>query len=103
MKAINILEQQTLFDISLQELGSAEGVFDLLMANSTLKLDSELASGQEVIINSSILNASLVDTYTRSSIKPGNGIGALIQVLGTGDGKAILTNSGKYIKIKIKR
>lgn len=103
MKMIIALEQQTIFDLALQELGSAESVFDLIAANTSLRLDSEIVSGQEMIIDAAIENATLVSTYSAKSIKPGNGIGAVIQVLGTSDGRAILTNTGKYIKIKIKR
>jgi hypothetical protein len=102
MTQVTILEQQTVFDLALQELGSAEGVFDILAANTTMSLDADLASGQKMIVSSTAINTTLVDTYLNNSIKPGNGIGAVIQVLGTADGRAVLAN-GKYIKIKIKK
>ena len=42
MQAINPIENQTAFDLALQELGSAEGVATLLEHNSTLSLDDFL-------------------------------------------------------------
>jgi len=103
MRQITALDQQTVFDIALQESGSAEAVFDILADNSSLTLSSELTSGQQLIINQATVDQSIVDNYTANSRKPGNGIGMVIQVLGTADGKAILTSTGKYIKIKIKK
>lgn len=103
MKLILALEQQTAFDIALQELGSAEAVMDLILDNDTITLDTELASGQELIINRSVSDASITDHYTANRIKPGNGVALTIQVLGTSSGRAIKTNTGKYIKIKIKK
>jgi len=35
MKLIASLEQQTVFDIALQESGNAEAVFDILIDNNT--------------------------------------------------------------------
>ncbi len=43
MQAINPIENQTAFDLALQELGSAEGVATLLEHNPTLLLDDYLA------------------------------------------------------------
>ena len=103
MRKITVLEQQTVFDLALQELGSAEGVFDILSGNSSLYLDSDLTSGYEMLIDPAAINTSLVSAYANGSIKPGNGLAYTIQVLGTPDGRAIKTNTGKFIKIKIKK
>ena len=103
MKLVTALEQQTVYDIALQELGSAEAVFDLFADNTSFTLDTELTSGQEVLINRSVTDASIVNNYIANRTKPGNGIALTIQVLGTSDGRAILTDTGKYIKIKIKK
>jgi len=103
MKLIASLEQQTVFDIALQQSGNAEAVFDILIDNNTLTLSSELTSGQQLVINHSTLDQSIVNNYQANKTKPGNGLALTIQVLGTADGKAILTNTGKYIKIKIKK
>jgi len=103
MKLVSALEQQTVIDIALQELGSAEAVFDVLASNSSLTLDTELTSGRELVISSSVTDNSIVNNYSANKTKPGNGISSTILVLGTADGRAILTNTGKYIKIKIKK
>lgn len=103
MKLVTTLEQQTVFDLALQEYGSAEAVFDLLLDNSTLTLDTELISGRKLVISRDPSEVNVVNNYIDNSIKPGNAMEAKIQVLGTSDGKAVLTSGGKYIKIKIKK
>jgi hypothetical protein len=103
MKLVASLLQQTVFDIALQEMGHAEAVFEILIDNETLTLSTELSSGQQLVINHPTQDQSIVDTYQVNQTKPGNGLSLTIQVLGTADGKAIKTNTGKYIKIKIKK
>jgi hypothetical protein len=48
-KAI-VTEGQSIYDVALQEYGSAEAVFDLLKDNN-LTLDTTLVAGQELSIN----------------------------------------------------
>lgn len=52
-------ENQTMFDIAIQELGNVEAVYDILTANN-LVTDSVLAAGQPVVIpNSGVSNDSV--------------------------------------------
>ena len=80
MKTIIALSGQTLFDIALQEMGSIEGVFDILDANAFLRLDMAIASGTKVLVPDKIINSAVLDYYTRNNIKPVSGIGEEISI-----------------------
>ena len=59
MKTYITRENQTMFDIAIQELGNVEGVYDILTANN-FTTDTELSAGQPVVIpNSGVSNDSV--------------------------------------------
>jgi hypothetical protein len=58
MKTYITRENQTMFDIAIQELGNVEGLYDILTANN-LTTDTILSAGQPVVIpNSGVSNES---------------------------------------------
>lgn len=78
MRLILSSENQTVWDLALQYMGSVEGVFDILALNAFLRLDIALAEGQEVFIPDTILNEEVVNYYDRYSIIPATGTGELL-------------------------
>jgi hypothetical protein len=78
MRLILTSENQTVWDLALQYMGSAEGVFDILALNAFLRLDIALAEGQEVFIPDTILNEEVVNYYDQYSIIPATGTGELL-------------------------
>lgn len=80
MKTVIALQDQTLFDIALQEMGSIEGVFDILASNAFLRLDMAIAAGTKILVPETVINASVVDYYTRNNIKPVSGLGEEISI-----------------------
>ena len=80
MKTVIALQDQTLFDIALQEMGSIEGVFDILAANAFLRLDMAIAAGTNILVPKTVINASVVDYYQRNNIRPVSGLGEEISI-----------------------
>ncbi|MEI6899247.1 MAG: hypothetical protein WCL00_05175 [Bacteroidota bacterium] len=76
MKTIVSLTGQTLYDIALQEMGSAEGVFDILELNPLLRLDIAIPTGTNVFVPDTVIKPAVVDYYTRNSIHPVSDNGA---------------------------
>ena len=60
MSSYTVKANQNLFDIALSLYGSVEGIYDLLISNSNLSMDSDLKSGDVLeyhdyfVINDSI-------------------------------------------------
>lgn len=75
MKQITTYNDQTVFDIAIQEMGSVEGVFELIDMNPELKLDLSFPAGMIVTIPKTVINAQVVDYYSRNNIKPVSGAG----------------------------
>lgn len=75
MKQVTAVTGQTLFDIALQEMGSAEGVFDILNSNPFLRLDMAIPGKTIVLVPEIILQQPVVDYYTLNGIKPVSGLG----------------------------
>lgn len=74
MKTITVIENQNLWDISLQEYGDIEAVFYIVEANPLLKIDSEIASGQKINIpDITPLNKDVVNYYNSINYKPTSG------------------------------
>ena len=74
MRTVTAGTNQTLFDIALQEMGSIEGVFELLAANPSLALDANIAPLTELNIPGAIINRQVTDYYSKNNIKPATGI-----------------------------
>lgn len=70
MKSITAKAGQTIFDISLQELGSIEGVFGLLEANSELQLDIAIPVGTKVKKPTPAIDLRVAEYYSRNGIAP---------------------------------
>lgn len=69
---------QTVFDIALRELGDASGVFVILAANAFLRMDYSLPAGVKILIpDGNVINADVVDYYSRNNIYPATGDGQL--------------------------
>jgi hypothetical protein len=80
MKSVQANTNQTLFDIALRETGSIEGVFDLLEANSQLRLDLAVPTGTKVMLPGPGAYGKVIDYYSRNSIKPVSGLGEDVQL-----------------------
>lgn len=65
LKTIIIQERQTIWDIALQEYGTAEGVILLLQANPGLGITNDLIPGQELIIWTEV-SVSLVNEIIKT-------------------------------------
>jgi len=75
MKEITVLNNQSLFDISVQEYGTIEGVFEIALANG-LSVTDTLTAGQKLIIpeiDQSLVQPEIVDYYKRNDIHPATG------------------------------
>ena len=66
--------KQNIFDISLQLYGTIEGIFDLLITNTWLDMDTDLKTGQELEYHEDfVLNESVVSGLSEKNIVPSNG------------------------------
>lgn len=69
-----VCEGQNLFDVALHIHGSIEGIVDLLICNSTLSLQGELKSGDELTYTDDfVIDTDAVAYYRMYGIKPANG------------------------------
>ena len=66
---ITVLQNQSLFDISLQEYGDIEGLFFLMKANN-LSLHTTIKAGDVIKITEKQINKSLVKFYKENGINP---------------------------------
>lgn len=65
---------QNLFDIALHLYGSIEGLFDLLISNPELNMNSELHYGQKLEYHDRfIINSTVVDEFEAQKITPSSG------------------------------
>lgn len=65
MRNINVKGGQTIFDVALQEYGSAEGVIKLLEDNPSLSLESVLVPGASLTITQEPDKAEIVNYYSK--------------------------------------
>jgi len=68
-------ENQTLYDIALQAMGSVEGVFAILALNPFLRLDMAIPASTEVLVPDDVISQEVVDYYERNGIVPTSGLG----------------------------
>ena len=64
----------------MQEMGSIDGVFDLLEVNDGLVLDLDIPAGHKVNLTGNIIHRPTVDYYLRNGIKPVSGLGEEVQL-----------------------
>lgn len=81
MKTITALTGQTVFDIAIQEMGSVEGIFEILEVNAFLRIDMAIPAGTRVLVPERIISAPVQDYYTRNNLKPASGIGEEISII----------------------
>jgi len=71
-----VKNQQNVFDVAIQLYGSIEGLFDLLITNDWLGMDSVLEDGQELLYHPEfIIKNDIVAAINREGILIGNGEG----------------------------
>lgn len=98
---VEVLKNQTTYDMAIQEYGSAEGIFLLFSDNPNLHLSSVLESGQQLNITSAAVNQQMKAYYALNGLKPANAADhSKVDILGTSDGRALKVG-GKFIRIKI--
>lgn len=74
MATYKVQPNQNIFDISLQLYGTIEGAFDLLITNTWLDMDMDLATGQELEYHEDfVLNSTIVENLSNDGIIPSNG------------------------------
>ena len=79
MKKIKVLNNQSLFDIAIQEYGTVEAVFDLAMANG-LGITDELNAGQELAVpDSDFVIPEIVAYYKKNGLHPATGSTGVIE------------------------
>lgn len=65
--------KQNIFDIALLLYGTIEGIFDLLITNTSLSMDDDLVTGQELEYHEDfVLNSAVISELASSSIVPSN-------------------------------
>lgn len=65
---------QNIFDVSIHLYGTIEGIFDLLITNTWLNMNTDLQTGMELEYHEGfILNESVVSTLNSEGIIPSNG------------------------------
>ena len=69
-KIIVVEENQSIFDIALQEYGAAEAVSQLVYDNGLESVNADVATNTEMVITDSIVNKDVVNLYIKKNIKP---------------------------------
>jgi hypothetical protein len=70
MKVVQVLKNQSLFDLSIQSYGSIEAVIDMALEND-LSVTDELETGAEINMPElSIARLAIVRYYEKNKIKP---------------------------------
>lgn len=65
---------QNLFDVALHLYGTIEGLFDILISNPDINMNSELAYGQELEYHEGfVLNESIVNEFKNRELVPAGG------------------------------
>jgi hypothetical protein len=83
---ITVLNNQSLFDIAIQEFGSAEAAFDIALANN-LSVTDELSAGQVLKLGKTdFQNRQIADYYRNRGLKPATAAPAEIFVVPEGIG-----------------
>lgn len=73
-RVITVLKEQTIWDIAVQEYGSAEGVFQLMEDNPEVTgLDAVLTVGQLLKIKTAPLEQSILNFYQDNDLHPVTG------------------------------
>jgi len=74
MVGVPVLNNQSLFDVAIQECGSTEAAFRLAFDNA-MSVTDDLSPGQTVSV-SHVENSKIVDFYRTNGIKPATAVDA---------------------------
>ncbi|WP_374173595.1 hypothetical protein [Flavobacterium tructae] len=74
METIKPQENQNIFDVSLQEYGSIEKVFDLLDDNDRFNLTEDLSVYEDLKIGHEAFKKDIVEYYNTRNLKPATAI-----------------------------
>ena len=74
MGTIKPQENQNIFDISLQEYGSIEKVFDLLEDNDQFNITEDLSVYEDLKIGREAFKKDIVEYYNSRNLQPATGI-----------------------------
>ena len=74
METIKPQENQNIFDVSLQEYGSIEKVFDLLDDNDRFNLTEDLSVYEDLKIGREAFKKDIVEYYNTRNLKPATAI-----------------------------
>jgi hypothetical protein len=77
MRTITSAPGQTVWDIALQAMGTCEATFEILSLNPSLRPDTELQEGTEVLVPDLPTKPLVVAYYTANNIQPVSGIAQL--------------------------
>lgn len=69
-RRIKVQNNQTVWDIALQEYGSIDGAWILLRENPSIDLDVDLIPGTLLLINSGPLNIDVVNYLKEKAVIP---------------------------------
>ena len=71
-RIITVKESQCLIDISLQEFGTVESVFDIVLENGLSEITETIVAGQQLVISGEPVNINVVNQYKLLKINPAN-------------------------------
>ncbi|BFM41739.1 hypothetical protein CFS9_03800 [Flavobacterium sp. CFS9] len=74
METIKPQENQNIFDVSIQEYGSIEKVFDLLDDNDRFNLTEDLSVYEDLKIGREAFKKDIVEYYNTRNLKPATAI-----------------------------
>ncbi len=74
METIKPQENQNIFDLSLQEYGSIEKVFDLLEDNDQFNVTEDLSVYEDLKIGREAFKKDIVEYYNSRKLKPATSI-----------------------------
>lgn len=69
-RIIIVEENQSIFDIALQEYGAAEAVTQLVSGNNLDSVNVDVETNTELVITDNIINKDVVNLYIKKNIKP---------------------------------
>lgn len=69
-----VKRHQNIFDVAIDICGSIEGIYDLLISNDWLSMDTDLQAGMEITYHEGyVINQSIVNEIQAQGYKPING------------------------------
>jgi hypothetical protein len=74
METIKPQENQNIFDISLQEYGSIEKVFDILEDNEKFNITDDISVYEDLKIGREAFKKDIVEYYNSRNLKPATSI-----------------------------